>query len=146
MYKNGIIIVILAAAIIGVVMLKDREKSTSETVISAPAPAEKEAAQSLPRLLDLGAGKCVPCKMMTPILDEMEKEFAGQLNIEFIDVWKDESAGEKYGIRMIPTQIFFDASGKELFRHEGFFSREDILKKWAEFGIELKSENNKSGI
>ncbi|OPZ03929.1 MAG: hypothetical protein BWZ10_03232 [candidate division BRC1 bacterium ADurb.BinA364] len=53
----------------------------------------------------------------------------------FIDVWKDSSAGARFGIRVIPTQIFFDAEGNELFRHEGFFSKEDILAKWQEFGV-----------
>ena len=62
---------------------------------------------------------------------------AGRLDVEFIDVWKNGDAGEKYGIRVIPTQIFISAEGKELFRHEGFFSKEDILAKWKEFGVEL---------
>ena len=141
MYKRTIIVVILAVAIIGVVMLKNRDSGTpvteSATVSTSPSPAETASAQSLPLLLDLGAGKCIPCKMMTPILDEMEKEFAGQLKVEFIDVWKDESAGEKYGIRMIPTQIFFSADGKEIFRHVGFFSKDDILEQWRTLGIDF---------
>jgi thioredoxin 1 len=95
------------------------------------------ASSSLPRLLDLGAGKCIPCKMMMPILDEIKKEYEGKLQVDFIDVWKNPDAGKSYGLRMIPTQIFYDVSGKELFRHEGFFSKEDILKKWKELGISL---------
>ena len=95
-------------------------------------------AQKLPKLLDLGAGKCIPCKMMAPILEELKKEYAGRMNVEFIDVWVNPDAGKPYGIEMIPTQIFFDASGKELFRHIGFFAKEDILAKWKELGVELK--------
>ena len=91
----------------------------------------------LPKLVDLGADKCIPCKMMAPILDDLKKNYAGKLEVEFIDVWKNQSAGEQYGIRVIPTQIFFSAAGKELFRHEGFFAKEDILAKWREFGVEL---------
>jgi len=91
----------------------------------------------VPRLVDLGAGKCIPCKKMAPILEELRKEFAGRLDVEFIDVWENPSAGELYRIKLIPTQIFYDASGKELFRHEGFFSREDILAKWKELGVDL---------
>lgn len=95
------------------------------------------AAEGLPLLLDLGAGKCIPCKKMAPILAQMEKDFAGVLNVRFIDVWKAPEEGTKYGIQQIPTQIFFDAEGKELFRHVGFFSREEILAKWKELGFDL---------
>ena len=112
------------------------ERSSDERPSSEPNAAEP----SLPRLVDLGADKCIPCKQMAPILAAMEKEFAGRMEVEFIDVWKIPSAGELYGVRMIPTQIFYDASGKERFRHEGFFSRQDILSKWKELGVELGNE------
>jgi thioredoxin 1 len=91
----------------------------------------------LPRLLDLGADKCVPCKLMVPVLEELKKEYAGKLHVEFIDVWKDPDAGKKYGVEIIPTQIFFDPEGKELFRHSGFFGKADILAKWKELGTPL---------
>ncbi len=111
---------------------------------SAPAFGQEKgskavpAAKSLPRLIDLGADKCVPCIMMAPILDEMKKEYAGVLDIEFIDVWKNPNAGQKYRIRGIPTQIFYDASGKELARHMGFISKEQILQGFKQLGIEIK--------
>ena len=97
---------------------------------------------NLPKLLDLGAGKCIPCKAMAPILEELKKEYAGRLEVEFIDVWKNESAGTQYGISTIPTQIFFDAHGKERFRHEGFYSKEDILAKWKELGVDFLGTDN----
>jgi thioredoxin 1 len=75
---------------------------------------------------------------MAPILEEMKKEYAGALHIEFIDVWKNPNAGQKYGIRGIPTQIFYDASGKELARHMGFISKEQILQGFKQLGIEIK--------
>lgn len=105
----------------------------TETNSVAPAPAK----QPLPKLLDLGANKCIPCKAMSPILEEMKKEYAGKLEVEFIDVWKNPDAGKPYKIQMIPTQIFFDASGKELFRHTGFYGKDDILAKWKELGVDL---------
>jgi len=74
---------------------------------------------------------------MAPILEELKKEYAGRLLVEFIDVWQTPDAGEKYKIKMIPTQIFFDTAGKELFRHEGFFAKKDILAKWKELGVDL---------
>lgn len=91
-------------------------------------------AAGIPVLMDLGADKCIPCKMMAPILDEMKETFEGQLDVRFVDVWKDPAPGREYGVKIIPTQIFFDEEGNELFRHQGFFSREDMLAKWAEFG------------
>lgn len=93
---------------------------------------------AIPRLVDLGAGKCIPCKQMKPILAELTQEYAGQFDVVFIDVWENKNAEEPYRIRMIPTQIFFNAEGKELFRHEGFMAKKDILAKWKELGFELK--------
>ena len=79
----------------------------------------KKLAGPSTRLVDLGADKCIPCKMMAPILQELKKEYAGRMEVQFIDVWQNEDAGKKYGVEMIPTQIFFDANEKELFRHTG---------------------------
>lgn len=92
----------------------------------------------LPRLVDLGASKCIPCKMMKPILDELARDYADQFETVFIDVWENREEGKRYGIRMIPTQIFYDATGKERFRHEGFYSKADILKKWNELGVKTR--------
>ena len=92
----------------------------------------------LPRLVDLGADKCIPCKMMAPILEELRTEYAGVFEVHFIDVWKNSGAGREFGIKVIPTQIFFDGSGKELERHTGFMFREDILATWKRLGINIK--------
>jgi thioredoxin 1 len=112
----------------------------SMVAASTNAPTSPPAKQGLPKLLDLGAGKCIPCKMMAPILEEMKKDYTGTLEVEFIDVWKNPDAAKKYGIEIIPTQIFYDATGKELFRHIGFYAKADILAKWKELGVELKTE------
>ncbi len=152
MNKAGkIVIVIVLIVAVAVVFVLKQEKSSSSVVenstrnIQDTAQAKKTEAQSaaieqskaLPRLVDLGADKCIPCKMMAPILEELKSEYEGTLIVEFIDVWKNPDEAPKYGIKLIPTQIFYDASGKELFRHEGFFSKEDILSKWKEFGVDL---------
>jgi thioredoxin 1 len=76
---------------------------------------------------------------MIPVLDALKKEYKGSLEVEFIDVWKTPDAGKQYEIELIPTQIFFDATGKELYRHQGFFSKDDILAKWKKLGVELKA-------
>jgi thioredoxin 1 len=117
------------------------DKSGQKPVQSAePAPPPVPAAppapeKKLPRLLDLGAKKCVPCKMMAPLLEELATEFKGRLDVEFIDVWENPGAAEQYGIQSIPTQIFYDADGKEFFRHVGFYPKEDILARFKEKGI-----------
>jgi thioredoxin 1 len=144
------IIAVLLAAVGFVVILKQKKPSTqivqnNNLNVGSTAGTEKteapsaatEPAEALPRLVDLGADKCIPCKMMAPILVELKSEYEGTFKVEFIDVWKNPDEAPKYGIKLIPTQIFFDASGKELFRHEGFYSKEDILAKWTEFGVEL---------
>ena len=110
------------------------------SIATTNAPATPPEKKPLPKLLDLGAGKCIPCKMMAPILEELKKEYAGKLEVEFIDVWKNSDAIKQYGIEAIPTQIFYDATGKELFRHIGFFSKDDILAKWKELGVDVTAK------
>ena len=117
--------------------VKQEESGTGNAGPTRLAPDDPNTTTKLPRLLDLGAGKCIPCKMMAPILEQLKKEHAGRFTVDFIDVWMDPEAKEKHGIRMIPTQIFYASDGKELFRHEGFYSKEDILKKWKELGFEF---------
>lgn len=150
--KIGIVVVLVL--VVGVVLaLKGstghdataQEPKANATGSVAGVPSQKDGSPvtapstaRLPRLVDLGAGKCIPCKMMAPILEELKKEYKDKFEVVFIDVWEDRQAGAKYGIRVIPTQIFYDASGKERFRHEGFFSKEDILGKWKELGVDLK--------
>jgi thioredoxin 1 len=92
-----------------------------------------------PRLLDLGATTCIPCKKMVPVLEELKREYEGKLDVEFVDVWRMPGVADQYGVQSIPTQISFDASGKELYRHQGFFAKEEILKKWDELGVGLKN-------
>ena len=104
------------------------------TTASDPTPFSRRA---LPKLVDVGAGKCIPCKMMAPILDQLRKEYAGRFDVVFVDVWENPKAGIPYRIRVIPTQIFYDASGRELFRHEGFFSKDDILNTWSRLGFDF---------
>ena len=114
-------------------------EATAETtaIVNYAAQPVEPVSKVLPKLLDLGSDECIPCKMMAPILEELKTEYAGKFQVEFLDVRKDPALGKAYNIQLIPTQIFFDASGRELFRHEGFYSKEDILAKWKELGIEM---------
>jgi thioredoxin 1 len=135
------IVTALAVTVVAAVALKQRASGEAKGATSAAT--ESRARAALPRLVDLGAGKCIPCKKMAPILEELKKEYAGRMEVEFIDVWKKPDAGKAYGVEMIPTQIFYDASGTELFRHTGFFGKEDILGKWKELGVELAATGKK---
>jgi thioredoxin 1 len=74
---------------------------------------------------------------MAPILEQLRSEYAGRLKVEFFDVREDPNVITEYDVMIIPTQILYDASGTELFRHEGFISKEDILAKFNELGVEL---------
>ena len=114
------------------------DEAVRQALLGSDSVAILTPGRPRPRLLELGADKCMACKMMTPIIAELRAEYAGRLQVDFIDVWKNESAGEDYGVRVIPLQIFFDAEGRELFRHEGFFAKEDILAKWKELGFEFE--------
>lgn len=105
---------------------------------AAPAQAPGAASsRATPRLVDLGAGKCIPCKAMAPILEQLRVDYTGRLEVRFIDVWKAPDEAQPYRIRMIPTQIFYAADGRELARHEGFISRDEILATWKSLGVEL---------
>jgi len=85
--------------------------------------------------IELGADRCIPCKAMQPIMKEIAKEHAGTIQVVFYDVWKDPEPARKYGIQLIPTQVFIDQSGQEIFRHVGLFPKEEILGMLKDKGI-----------
>jgi thioredoxin 1 len=150
--RIAVIVAVVAMAALALVAKQGRNSNTTESKpAAAPAvdtastvgakPGEAVAAlatsRQLPKLLDLGADKCIPCKLMAPILEGLKKEYEGKMTVEFIDVWQNPDAGKAHAVEMIPTQIFYDAGGRELFRHTGFFGKEDILGKWKELGVDL---------
>lgn len=105
---------------ISLLLLPVIEGRTAETI--APVPG-------MVTMVDLGARSCIPCKMMAPILEELEKEYQGKAAIIFIDVWQNEDEGKRFAVSMIPTQIFFDRSGKEVYRHTGFLEKHAIVDR-----------------
>jgi len=102
--------------------------------IAAAVPAEVPV-KGMVTMVDLGAKKCIPCKMMAPILEKLEKAYAGRAAIVFFDVWEDPKPAHRFGIRGIPTQIFFDKEGREVFRHLGFLSEEEIVRRLKDMGV-----------
>lgn len=98
-------------------------------------PVDKARAAGKPALVDFGADGCRPCEMMAPILEEVKKEYAERLNVVFVHVRKDQILAERYGVQSIPVQVFYNKDGQEVFRHVGFFSKEQIASKLAEMGV-----------
>lgn len=87
-------------------------------------------------MIDLGADKCIPCKMMAPIMAKLEKVYEGRATIVFIDVWKHNEQAGRFGIRAIPTQIFYNESGMEVYRHVGFMGEKAIVDQLKKMGID----------
>jgi thioredoxin 1 len=97
----------------------------------------KDIAQSpLPKLLDFGRGKCIPCKKMAPILQELSEEYKDRIIIKVIEIDQESGLTTANRIRLIPTQIFFDAKNQEVLRHEGFMSKDDIKKVFQKMGVQ----------
>jgi thioredoxin 1 len=88
-----------------------------------------------PTVIDLGARTCIPCKKMAPILESLATEYRGRAGVLFIDVHENGAAAHQFKVQMIPTQIFFDAQGKEVKRHVGFMDKPDILKELKALGV-----------
>jgi len=104
------------------------------------AASAEEIRHSIPvagmvTMVDIGAKACIPCKMMAPIMEELEKEYKDKAAIIFIDVWENPGAGDSFGIKLIPTQIFYDAKGIETFRHEGFLEKAAIIAELSKLGV-----------
>lgn len=78
--------------------------------------------------IELGSVNCIPCKQMQPVMKNIESKYNGQVKVTFFDVWKDNAPAKKYGIDLIPTQVFLNKDGKELMRHQGFFAEQEIDK------------------
>jgi thioredoxin 1 len=114
---------------------------TSEGTSLGATSGAQASYQDIPRkgtvtMLDLGADKCIPCKMMAPIMEKLKKDYNGKADIIFIDVWKDTKQAERFKISSIPTQIFYDKDGKEVSRHVGFLKEETIVEKLKSLGVE----------
>jgi len=107
----------------------------AQPVDAGSGPVKAPDGTPLPRLVELGGEKCIPCRQMAPILEDVGKTYAGQLVVEKLDVQKDPALGQRWKVRVIPTQVFLDAQGKEIARHEGFLEREAILAQLSLMGL-----------
>ena len=104
-----------------------------------PSASDALIKQSLssgkPTVIDLGARSCIPCKKMAPILESLSGEYRNKASVLFIDVHENEAAASKFRIQMIPTQVFFNAQGKEVKRHVGFMEKAEIVKELRAAGL-----------
>jgi thioredoxin 1 len=107
----------------------------AEIPSATDADVKKALSSGRPTVIDLGARQCIPCKKMAPILESLSAEYRGKASVLFIDVHEDQAAARNFRIQMIPTQIFFDAKGKEVKRHIGFIDKLGILNELKAAGL-----------
>lgn len=135
-----LVLVVVTLAAFGVVSLRQRKAADPAEPTPVLPPTDSREATTMPavpRLVDVGADRCIPCKMMIPVLEGLRTEYAGRLKVDFIDAWKYPAAAAPYRVSAIPTQIFYAPDGRELARHEGFISKADILATWRKLGFDL---------
>ncbi|WP_024335592.1 thioredoxin family protein [Desulfotignum balticum] len=134
-------IVITIVAVATLYNLQFKNKSTGDSVSGTAESDVRYDFNDLPvkgmvTMIDLGATECVPCKMMAPILKKLEAAYRDRAVIAFIDVWKHRDQAPRFGVRAIPTQVFFDPDGKEVYRHQGFMSENAIVEQLTRMGVE----------
>lgn len=121
--------------------IEKRDDIPAAAEVTEPAdntPADTgETARALPKLIDLGSTTCHACVMLKPILAEVERELAGKIEIEIIDVMQNYAAADRYGIRLIPTLIFVDDEGYEVRRQEGPMEKDEIIAQFKKMGVEV---------
>ena len=109
-----------------------KNSAQSDSTIS-----QKAAIVKLPQLIDLGSKSCIPCKKMAPILEDLRDKYKGKADVIFIDVKENRAASLKHKVTLIPTQIFLDTSGVEVYRHIGFFPADSIITHFKALGVDL---------
>lgn len=121
-----LVLLILAAALGGVLLLKGQKSPSTERAQIPPG---------LPRLIDLSTSNCPACKAILPHIEQLKADYAGVLDVEVVDVWADQAMGQKYGVRYVPTLVLLDAEGEVLERREGFMPLEDLTTLVESHGI-----------
>ncbi len=110
----------IVVSLLSLIILSCQQKKVDDPVLKA-------LKNNRPTLAEFGAGNCVACVKMKPIIAELQSEYQGQANILLIDVNEHRDLTPKYKVMLIPTQVFFNTAGKEIYRHVGFFPKDSIL-------------------
>jgi len=126
---RGLLVTLVLSATVGLL------SPTGAAVVRAEQVVPQVPVPGMVTMVDLGAKKCIPCKMMAPIIEGLAKEYQGRAAVLFIDVWENPDVGPRFALRAIPTQIFYDATGKEISRHEGFLDKESIVAVFKQQGV-----------
>jgi thioredoxin 1 len=113
------------------------KKSNTENTTHSSGNNISDSTKFKIEFVELGSVNCIPCKKMQPVMKNIETKYKGLVKVTFHDVWKDTKKSEEYGIDLIPTQVFKDANGKEIFRHQGFFAEEEIDKFLQSQGVNI---------
>jgi thiol-disulfide isomerase/thioredoxin len=116
-------------------MKVNRQWAEEQYALALKNPVDQARRSGKPSMIEFGATGCIPCDMMQPVLDSLRKKFGSDLNVVFVHVGEEQILGARYNIRSIPVQVFFDAKGREVFRHEGFFPEEKILPILKKMGL-----------
>jgi thioredoxin 1 len=113
------------------------DNNTANVTVDDTLKTAQFKSTPLPKLIDLGSKSCIPCRKMAPILEDLKVKYKDKADVIFIDVKEDRAASLKHKVTLIPTQIFFDTSGTEVFRHVGFFPADSIIAHFKTLGVEL---------
>jgi hypothetical protein len=103
-------------------------------------PVEQARLSGKPTYVNFGVIGC--CDKMNAITQALRSEYSGELNVVFVHAGEEEILSDLYGISAIPVQLLFHKDGKLLLRHQGSISKEQVLTKFAESGIDLSKGNN----
>ena len=135
---------IIKRALVGVLMMFFCMPAVSGPVLAAQF--EDIPFKGIVTMIDLGAQKCIPCKMMAPIIKKLKKVYEGKAAIIFIDVWENRDQAKRFGIRAIPTQIFFDKNTQEVYRHVGFMSETLMVQQLKKMGVDSAQKNKPDSL
>ena len=132
--KTRLWLVVSVAALVAVLIMPVA-CSGSDSAWAGTTPLEEALSNGKPTVAEFGAGTCVPCRQMKPVLEELVAEHGDKLNLAFVDVFQRRDLTNEHGITAIPTQIFFDSSGQEVARHVGFWSKDNVVAQLQEMGV-----------
>ena len=135
--RNARVLIFLLSCQIAIMSCGKKGPAVSVEKPMAQQTAIEPAAGAQVTFVELGSVNCIPCRMMQPVMKEIETAYPGRVKVVFIDVMTEKGRpyAQQFGIRAIPTQVFLDSTGKELARHIGFYPRDSIVALLADKGV-----------